>query len=67
MKSAGTTAAPWARAVTGEAHVANPDRGNDFDLHVQEPAQLFASLCKEATRNGITFSITASAACSGNR
>jgi hypothetical protein len=56
-----------ARALTGEAHIANPDRGNDFHLNVQEPAQLFASLCKEASRNGITFSITASAACSGNR
>jgi hypothetical protein len=51
--------APLARAVTGEAHIANPDRGNDFHVHVQEPAQLFASLCREASRNGIIFSITA--------
>ena len=44
-----------------------PVRPWRLHLHTQESAQFFVSLCKEASRNGITFSITASAACSGNR
>src|SRR5262245_14081098 len=31
-------------------------QGSYFHLHVQEPAQLFASLGREASRNGIIFS-----------
>jgi hypothetical protein len=63
----GQPPAPWARAVTGEAHIATRIGATIFISMLKSPAQIFASLCKEASRNGITFSITASAACSGNR